>query len=43
LLASKKLPQPRHLHCIVITWLPKSEITSTSDDLQNGQAVGLIP
>src|ERR1700737_4372052 len=38
LLASKKLPQARHLHCIVITWLPKSEITTVSADLQNGHA-----
>src|ERR1700694_373905 len=37
LLASKKLPQARHLHCIVITWLPKSEITTVSTDRQNGQ------
>jgi len=37
LLASKKLPQAWHLHCIVITWLPKSEITLVSADPQNGQ------
>src|SRR5438128_12193717 len=36
LLASKKLPQAWHLHCIVITWLPNSEITSVSFDRQNG-------
>src|SRR5207248_1103345 len=36
LLASKKLPQAWHLHCIVITWLPNSEITSVSADRQNG-------
>jgi hypothetical protein len=38
LLASKKLPQAWHLHCIVITWLPKSEMISVSVDLQNGHA-----
>src|SRR5438067_12402641 len=26
-----------------MTWLPNSEITSTFEDLQNGQAVGLVP
>src|SRR5437870_12696765 len=36
LLASKKLPQAWHLHCIVITWLPNREITSVSFDRQNG-------
>src|SRR6266480_887069 len=36
LLASKKLPQAWHLHCIVITWLPNREITSVSLDRQNG-------
>src|SRR5713101_8951163 len=37
LLASKKLPQARHLHCIVITWLPNNEMTSVSFDRQKGQ------
>src|SRR6202171_3129435 len=44
LLASKKLPQAWHLHCIVITWLPKSEMISVSTDRQNGHgAVGSLP
>jgi hypothetical protein len=30
LLASKKLPQARHLHCMVITWLPNNEMISVS-------------
>src|SRR5713226_1379468 len=36
LLASKKFPQARHLHCIVITWLPNNEMTSVSFERQNG-------
>jgi len=44
LLASKKLPQAWHLHCIVITWLPNREITSVFVDLQNGHVgFGSLP